>query len=134
MRPEIHAMVKTMMPSYWSIYKSSSKGSFFAFKRVAITNSHIGEDGERVFQVGVISAAVLHFIQVFVSAAKFVMYYVLSLVSLGLLIISPVINLIMLPFYRRKSFLEVVAYAEMKQDEIDSLKARIDDQLLGKDV
>lgn len=129
MRPEITAMVKTMMPSYWKVYRSSVVASTVSFLRVLFTYTLVSKEGDRVVHVGMLNSLGSNILTSVNCAIKSVINLVLTLVAVTLFVASPFINLVMLPFYRRKSFKEVVKYANAKQDELDEIKRQIDEKL-----
>lgn len=124
-------IIDTMMPSPWATYKQSLISSLVGFIRVMFSFRGTDADGVKSNRIGVVPTIIIESVAVLVSLFKIIAASFVGGLSVVLFLVSPFLNLIMLPFYRRKSIKELTKFIEQQEVEIESRRKKAEEALGG---
>lgn len=124
-------IISKMMPSPWATYKQSLKSSVIGFVRVMFSYKGIEADGSKSERIGIVPVILIESVSAVVSVLKIILSIIVGSASIAMFLVSPVINLVMLPFYRRKSVRELRAFIDQQTAEIESQRELVRETLTG---
>jgi len=124
-------IIEAMMPSAWATYKQSLLSSVIGFIRVMFAFRGYNSEGVLEKKYGAVTVIVVESISVLVSLFKIITSLVMVVIAVCAFMVSPIINLVMLPFYRRKSVKELTKFIDEQEAEIAANKKRAEEALGG---
>lgn len=130
-KTDYDVIIEGMMPSAWATYKQSLLSSVLGFVRVMFYYKGTDAHGEKAEREGIVPWLIIESIAIPVSLIKIALALVTAVLATVMFLGSPVINLVMLPFYRRKSIRELKIFIEKQAAELAEQRRKVDETLSG---
>lgn len=124
-------IIEAMMPSAWATYKQSLMSSIVAFVRVMFYYKGTDAHGNKANREGVVPLLIIESIAIPVSLIKIVLALITAVLATVMFLASPLLNLVMLPFYRRKSIRELKVFIDKQAAELADQRRKVDETLSG---
>ncbi len=125
------SIVKSLMPSAWETYKHSLMSSVVGIARFLFSFRGVNVEGTYEKRYGVLWVIFTETIGILTSLLKIAIATCALAVAVPLFIFSPIVNLVMLPFYRRKSVIELKKFIDEQEGLYKGKKKQVDEALGG---